>query len=250
MDNEDIIFSPAFENDHTIFMTKSPAILIRSTDGGDSWQRRDSGLYGFLYEIAISPDFSNDSTLLAINWTGTVFRTTDAGLSWDPIFTYPDYVYYIQFSPFFASDGTIFLGGYKGIYRSTDRGASWEAWNEGFDTPPFVVELACSRSQDSTFYLFAGTYGRGVWVRKCGIQAIEEIQLDRENERSPLSIYPNPFVHTARLEMTGLYNVPLYDVCGRKIRNLKKGTFGEDLKPGIYFVKIQDYKIVKVVKLR
>lgn len=250
-DNEDIVFSPTFRDDSTIFMTKYPTILVMSTDGGNSWQRRDYGLSGYLYEIAISPDFPNDSTLIAINWSGAVFRSTNAGLSWEQIFMYPDFVYSVQFSPFFVTDHTVFLGGKKGIYISKDGGENWQPWNEGFNAPPFVIELACSYGEDGTFYVFAGTYGEGVWIRKCVVNSVKERQSDEKNKRQLLlCIYPNLFVDMARLKMTSTYNVFIYDICGRKTRNLKKKTFGKELKPGICFLRIQDSKIIKIIKLQ
>jgi photosystem II stability/assembly factor-like uncharacterized protein len=246
--NEDIVFSPTFITDHTIFMTKYPNILIMSTNGGNSWQRRNAGLFGFLYELAISSNFPNDSTLIAVNWDGAVFRSTNAGLSWQQIFTYPDYVYYAEFSPRFATDHTVFLGGAAGVYISTNGGNSWQPWNEGFSVAPLVVELACSRSEDSTYYLFAGTYGQGVWVREYSGIGISENQIISRNQIPPLKIYPNPFSQSATLKTAGIDKMSLFNVSGHKVSELKKGTFGENLKSGVYFIVIDGHKVLKVVK--
>lgn len=254
--NNDIAFSPAFKNDSTIFMIKSHAIVIMSMDGGNSWQRRDNGLYGYLKKIAVSPDFPNDSMLLVIGSvcepeiTRILFQSTNAGLSWEEIFTYPGYVQDVQFSPSFATDGTIFLGSEKGIYISTDRGKDWKTWNEGFGAPPYVTELTCSSIQDGTFYVFAATWGQGVWMRKYSVEAVEEASVGKKNELQSLNIYPNPFVHRTTVQADSLHDISLYDICGRKVGNLSGNILGKELNPGIYFVKVQGYRATKIVKLR
>jgi len=60
-----------------------------------------------------------------------------------------------------------------------------------------------------------------------------------------------------QLPMTNDLQYPalcIYDVSGRLVKNLSVGTghaaFGTDLETGIYFMKVEGYEPVKVVKVR
>jgi photosystem II stability/assembly factor-like uncharacterized protein len=256
-DNQDICFSPNFRNDGTVFMTQVPSGVVMSTDGGSSWWKRDNGLYGFLREIAISPDFVNDSTLLALERNRNVFKTTNGGVSWSKIWEYPArYLYYAQFSPYFASDRTVYLAGEKGIYISTNRGESWDPWNDGFDIPQETVELACSYGEDSTYYLFAGTCGSGVWVRKLNV-GVEERSSKVQDARYRLQISPNPFIRTTVVSYespaigkdTQPVTVSIYDMSGRLVEKTRGSVVGRNLPVGVYFVKAMESRPAKMVKL-
>jgi hypothetical protein len=231
-------------------MTKNSGILVMSRDGGNNWQRRDAGLFGDLHDLAISPNFPIDSTLMTINSSsGTVFRSTNAGRSWQQIFTYPNLVRCIAFSPCFDADHIVFLGGDAGVYISTNSGNNWQPWNGGFAVAPSVIGLACSQNYDSTYFLFAGTYGQGVWVREYAEIGISENQNTLINSLLSLKIYPNPFSQSAMLETVYTDKISLFDISGHKVGELKKGIFGKNLKSGIYFVVIDDQKVLKIVKL-
>ena len=55
---------------------------------------------------------------------------------------------------------SIFAGNGDGMFLSTDGGASWISINEGFPVcPKPAVEASCADNN----YLFAGTFGEGVW---------------------------------------------------------------------------------------
>jgi len=88
------------------------------------------------------------------------YYSTDFGESWafsDPpgdcpfgcgIFTYT------------FRGSSVFAGDEVGMFFSTDRGASWIQVNEGFPQCPIPdVEASCADNN----YLFAGTFGDGVW---------------------------------------------------------------------------------------
>jgi photosystem II stability/assembly factor-like uncharacterized protein len=56
--------------------------------------------------------------------------------------------------------GSVFAGNGDGMFLSTDAGASWISFNEGFPTcPKPAVEASCADNN----YLFAGIFGEGVW---------------------------------------------------------------------------------------
>jgi photosystem II stability/assembly factor-like uncharacterized protein len=60
--------------------------LLRSTDGGQSWQQALKGLNDpFVVDVALSPAFETDRTLVAVTWHTGVFISTDAGDSWQSL---------------------------------------------------------------------------------------------------------------------------------------------------------------------
>ena len=78
-----------------------------------------------------------------------------------------------------------------------------------------------------------------------------ENEQDYESNHSWIRIAPNPFVYCA--SVTGkskTVGISIYDLSGRLVEESKDNTIGRNLKKGIYFVKIEDYKTVKIVKLR
>lgn len=57
--------------------------LMRSLDGGQSWQQILNGLDDpYVIDLAVSPAFEIDHTLVAVTWYSGVFASTDGGDSW------------------------------------------------------------------------------------------------------------------------------------------------------------------------
>jgi hypothetical protein len=95
----------------------------------------------------------------------TAFFSTDFGETWGsstpgncPPFGCGVATYTLQ-------GNSIFAGNTAGMFLSTDSGASWTDINEGFPTCPLpAVEASCADDN----YLFAGTFGEGVWRKPAG----------------------------------------------------------------------------------
>jgi len=98
----DVAISPAYATDRTLFTGGHQGEgwgegVMRSTDGGDTWQPMWNNLtYLRIEEIALSPAYATDQTLfayspymhLATHEAGYALqRSTDAGLSWSTMLT-------------------------------------------------------------------------------------------------------------------------------------------------------------------
>lgn len=100
----DLALSPNYAQDRTLFAcyreSEPSAIwpesgVVRSSDGGETWELASTGLPGtydpWARSIAVSPGFAADRTLyVAYQGTGhqgpdQVFRSTDAGNTWVPL---------------------------------------------------------------------------------------------------------------------------------------------------------------------
>ncbi len=125
---------------------------------------------------------SPDSTTLFGLWNaflpqgGTLLISQDSGASWSwPGDGLPEAsnITDVAFSPNFAQDRTVFVATQRGLYRSTDGGASWQPASVGFDDL-WVLQLAISPGYAREPILFALTLsgdlyrtsdGGQVWVK-------------------------------------------------------------------------------------
>ena len=124
-----IAVSPTFSSDRSFFVSTQSAGVYRTTDGGSSFARTDSGLADpATISLAISPSFETDGTLWVSTFTDGVFVTRDRGQSWSPSsdgLTKDEQADLLDRNHFgdlraaVTSNGrsTLFLGAFNGIFR-------------------------------------------------------------------------------------------------------------------------------------
>jgi hypothetical protein len=90
--------------------------------------------------VAVSPNFAEDRTVLGATNDFTVklgayalFKSTDGGVTWSGVQGLPtnSEIAAIVFSPAYAQDQTIYLGGSGGLLGTADRGNSWRLLLKG-----------------------------------------------------------------------------------------------------------------------
>lgn len=119
--------SPEFSQDGTIFASLFPTGLLRSTDGGSSFQLLDSFPVERLRYVVVSPQFGRDRTVFAAGLQG-LYRSTDGGDAWTLLQSDVDLrSSAIALSPGFAEDQTLFAGNTSGLHRSQDNGTTWQS---------------------------------------------------------------------------------------------------------------------------
>jgi len=132
--NISTVFVPASAT-QTIFAGLETGELFKSSNGGATWRRVGTVCEGAaVYELLADPD---TATILYAATSGGAFRSVDGGTHWSEIILAGTSaglgcraVAIDPWSPqnmYFGSIG-------KGIFRSTDRGASWHSAGEGNDT--------------------------------------------------------------------------------------------------------------------
>ena len=105
----------------TLLVAGEAGTLLRSRDGGETWDRLDAPYQGSFFGIVAAPD----GGLITFGLRGNVFRSTDEGDSWLPVETGDDRT---LLSGMTRSDGTIVLVGSAGaVLSSNDHGATFEA---------------------------------------------------------------------------------------------------------------------------
>ncbi len=224
-----------------IFAGTSARGIYRSYDNGDTWNF--AGLSGHnVYSLV-----ANTEMLFAGTWGRGVYRSIDNGQTWNitglsnknvlslvvngkTLFAglYPDFAHYstdngdtwssttsadYAFS-FAVTDESIFAGTQKRVYRLMNNEDEWgDIGLSGLDVRSLVI---------SGDYLFAGTYGSGVWKRSLKTTHIEQRE-EIKNHASNLRIYPNPSEGTLTLEIeeinatSDMYDVMVYDMYGRQL---------------------------------
>ncbi|MBN1661619.1 MAG: hypothetical protein JXA93_24710 [Anaerolineae bacterium] len=142
--------------------------LYRSDDGGRSWYFLGSGLpAGGVGHLAISPAFDDDDILFvaqAVGGSGNlgVWKSDTGGRAWRMANDGLDDLAIVDLaiSPAFATDGTLLaLTRNQGLYRSTDRGETWEPLADrylpaeaGYEAPGLIA-VSPTYGDDQTLYV-------------------------------------------------------------------------------------------------
>jgi photosystem II stability/assembly factor-like uncharacterized protein len=101
--------------------------LFRSENNGPSWVRSEEGVSDQMTGLAAHPDGNVVGRLMR----GSMVYSTDDGRSWQPVSIHTGRYTILSFAT--DPEGTMYAGGLSGfrgdvsgIYRSTDKGASWD----------------------------------------------------------------------------------------------------------------------------
>jgi photosystem II stability/assembly factor-like uncharacterized protein len=133
----------------------SEARLYKSTDGGASWTRSDTGLAGTggVQKVLVSP--ANPRVIYAASFS-TLFRSTDAGAHWDHVADAPQQGAITDLAA--GPDGTLYAAtGNTGVYSSPD-GLVWTSISDGLSSLA-VHDLELDPAHPDTLYAATGSAG-------------------------------------------------------------------------------------------
>lgn len=94
-----------------------------------------------------------------------------------------------------------------------------------------------------------------IWLLKVAKEEGVEETNQNSNLNTQISILPNPFVGTTVLSYQEAVNseqknnTRIYDGSGRLVEETEKTVIGKNLKAGVYFLKVSNYKPIKIIKL-
>lgn len=174
--NQDIVYALAGGPD--ICFAARHSGLWRSDDGGAQWQPVND-IAGVpagmpITALAVSPFYRSDGTVFA-SVPGGILRSTDGGKQWAVVAlpSPPPFVSALAVSPNYEGDGVVFAPTLEdGIFRSIDRGVTWQAWNFGlFDRNILSIAVSPAFAHDRTVYVGAET---GVFCSRNGGSAWRE----------------------------------------------------------------------------
>ncbi len=155
--------SPAFDSDRLMICTSYGEGVFRSADGGETWQRGNSGLTSLhLFESAIAVNSNGDTIIWVTTREGALYSSVDLGLSWVEI-QLPFPVSAIEPSADYATNGIVMAGATDGrTAESLDGGvAAIGTWattgTVAIDEYVHKLELPAGHVNSGT--VFAGTDG-------------------------------------------------------------------------------------------
>jgi photosystem II stability/assembly factor-like uncharacterized protein len=169
-----------------IFCAVEEGWILRSTDGGQSWQDIKAGTEFDSHSVAIMPD--NPQTVISTSGTG-IYKSIDGGDTFHDANTGMRERYMTQIVVHPARPNVLFTaaaavpppgwrrpeGAAAGFYRSEDQGDSWERLNGGlpehFVAAPRVV--AGDPEDPETF--FAGMTDGSIWTTRNGGDSFETL---------------------------------------------------------------------------
>ena len=160
-----------------ILLSNNTTGVYKSTDGGKSWNFSSSGLLGVSFDtIAFDPDTEGTVYAVSAGSKGVarfgylgLYKSEDNGDSWRHVLSIDNAIQvgnYIAFGgkdkngvrPMYVSSNDITNynttgAGYKGIFRSFDKGETWE--NVGFTDSP-VLNIRVAERQNIVFACIIG----------------------------------------------------------------------------------------------
>ena len=229
VNNNGVIFAGAGVPDEGVF---------RSTDGGNTWVK------------VLSTEHNVNS--LAFNYAGTLFavtgnletadkplgdvlaRSKDAGNTWDFFYNFGSSSYGLVIN----SLGHLFLGRYRFVWVSTDKGESWVLQSSGLELEHGIL---ISYGINSQGFLYAGQEGGYIYRTTLNTIGVKKLSELLPSSFKLYQNYPNPFnpATTIKFDIPSAgarYIVPIqiviYDVLGKQIARL----LNEKLSPGSYSV--------------
>jgi len=102
-------------------------VMIKSTDGGDSWQQIVGGVGTIGFEAIF---FTSVDTGDVAGWDGYIAKTVDGGDTWAPLNAGFDNWFFMDLEFFDADHGLALANlnaGASGVYVTSNAGASWTA---------------------------------------------------------------------------------------------------------------------------
>jgi hypothetical protein len=158
-------FAIAPSNNQVIYVLKSAGIY-KTTNGGTSWTTVTNGVPVNLAApqyISIDPNDPNNAWVVLSGYSSgnKVFVTTNGGTSWTNVSSNLPNIpaNCIVYEP--GTSDRIYVGMDVGVYYRDANASSWTLYNTSLPNVPISeLEISPANSQ----FLYASTYGRGVWM--------------------------------------------------------------------------------------
>lgn len=149
--NSNVVYAASYDN------------IYKTTNGGNSWSEVGFPLTSQALTSLEASTFDLNTIYACVSGFAAsqkVFKSTDGGVTWENIGEGLPNVPMNSIIEDPSLEGSIYVAGDVGVYHKHPELATWQSFMEGL--PITVVNEV--EIQESTGKLYAGTYGRGVWV--------------------------------------------------------------------------------------
>jgi photosystem II stability/assembly factor-like uncharacterized protein len=159
--------------------------LVKSTDGGETWQLVSNVLDPPTDFHAMAVSRSNPNVIIGFDSGGRgLFKTTDAGNTWQNL-DYPEYITALAIAP--NNSEVVFAGTDNGIFRSSDGGNTWTHLNQykGIQVFALAFDLeGALHASTETFGLSKSSDQGESWqnIERPNTLTITSIAADSENK--------------------------------------------------------------------
>jgi len=254
-------------------VTLEDHLILKTTDGGQTWTQQNSGLVGNLHHFGVCFTDENNGFVIGFVLTSPfenyILKTTDGGQTWIANFNYQSYDFS---SLYFVNHDVGLIGGLNGfLIKTTDAGDTWQIQNSG--TNELITGFSFTNDNSGWFTGFNGVVyqtsdGGNSWLQEevliqddlRGVDFVDEANgwavgsngiilhyhdsvtgSDNEDVQAPEKFvlsqnYPNPFNPTTTIQ----YSIPEGGIVNLKIFNLLgegvADLVSEYQQPGIYKV--------------
>ncbi len=252
----------SYTNPDSVYFATAPDSLnafkiYSSADDGNTLKDISAGLPNrYPRRIAVNPSNSNELYIVFSGFGGGhIYKSSNAGKTWTDISTsLPDMPFEcITVDP--LDPNFIYAGCDFGMFVSSDKGATWTTYDNGFPDAAMVFDLLVSPSDR---YLYAFTHGHGIYKRD-----LSDLAVGVKNITHPIAsvkVFPNPTsneVHILLPSAEGNYSLVIYNTSGEEIKSipLKNNSNTIDisnLSSGEYLLRINKnnapYTCQKIIK--
>lgn len=242
---------------------------------GSNWVQRNSGLPTANMSVMGQHPTNNNIALISTAYESypgqKIYKTTNKGVSWSNITgDFPNFsITSLILHP--TNNNVMFASTtWWGVYKTTNGGTNWFRWMNGMPQSQWVESMAYvdSSSVNSRFYVVAGTYGRGVYVREAGGDD-PLTGTGNNNSYIPSAYqlhqnYPNPFNPSTKIKfdlpVSDLVSIQIFDITGKMVAELENNKEyragshevnfnASGLSSGAYFFRITTPKFTDVKKM-
>ncbi len=232
-----IVISPKFEADHTIFFGTRYQGIFRSIDGGLNWSSPFVvGNNGWVTSLVISPDFRFDKTLFASVRDEGIYKSIDRGETWRMVYESKDPRIFVAVSPHFRIDKTVFAGiSEEGLVKTTDAGDIWEKVGDsccGENTTIKALAISPNYEKDKT--IIVSVEGIGLFKSQDGAGSFVEIGTELINKNHNMKLLRFSPVYQTDNTIFGASDEELF-------RSMDAGKTWNLLKRSIRYEEKTDY---------
>ncbi len=240
---------------NVIYCGTDDANVWRTTTGGSSWTKINSGLpYRWVTRVTVHPDSANVCFVTLSGYKvdsagAHVFRTADYGNTWTSISgNLPDApVNDLIIDP--QNTNTLYIATDITVMYSTNLGAVWNVLSSGI---PSNVPCHDLTFHDPTRTLIAWTHGRSAYKIILPVTGISQNETQLPSDFYLKQNYPNPFnprtVINYEIRNKGFVDLKVFDILGKEITVLvnesqNSGSYsvsfdGSNFAGGVYFYRL------------